>query len=535
MRLLESALPQNGICTGRAAQQLRWRRCGRVVPAGLLWLGALWLGANGAWAQSPSEQVTGPTQATTVPISGRSAGGGAVTATQTTNPGGVNSITSSTSTVNIAPPYNGSTPSGPASAVEVPLTLAQALELGFKYNLGAVQQPNSVLQARGQREVAKSALLPNLNAAVSEVFERENLRTVGISLPIIPESVKYNYFDARAARLNQSIFDLVRTENLHAASENLKASLETARDSRDLVVLAIGGSYLQLLSTAARVQAAQAQVASSLATSRQAQARFEAGVSVRVDVTRSTVQLQSDQQRLRSLQADLETQKLRLARLIGLPLGQGFRTTEDFHFVPLTDYTLESALARAQTQRADLQAAASGVRAAESGLKAAHNERIPNLAVSADFGAAGLTPTRHATGVYTVAGTLTIPLYEGGRIQGEVDQATASLRQRKAELEDTRGQVDQDVRQAFINLNAAADQVGVAKSNVDLSHQALVQSQDRFAAGIADTVEVVQAQQAVTQADDDFINAVFEHNLAKVSLARAMGNAEQTLPQLLRK
>ena len=145
LRSFESVLPQNGTCAGLLAQRLHWQRCRRVAPAALVWLGA----AIGAWAQSPSEQVTGPSQATTVPLSGRSAGGGSVSATQTTNPGGVNSIDSSSSTVTVTPPYNGSTPSGPASAEEVPLTLAKALELGFRYNLGSVQQPNAVLQAKG--------------------------------------------------------------------------------------------------------------------------------------------------------------------------------------------------------------------------------------------------------------------------------------------------------------------------------------------------------------------------------------------------
>ena len=126
-------------------------------------------------------------------------------------------------------------------------------------------------------------------------------------------------------------------------------------------------------------------------------------------------------------------------------------------------------------------------------------------------------------------------MYEGGRIRGEVQQATAALQQRHAEFENARGQVDQDVRQAFIDLNSAADQVGVARSNVGLSHDSLQQSRDRFAAGVADTVELVQAEQAVVQADDDYITALFDHNLAKVSLARALGNAEQTLPQLLRR
>lgn len=486
-------------------------------------------------AQSPASTVMGPTSATQQPLSAQQGQGG-VSVTQSTASssagGGVNSINS---TVNVMPPYSGSVANGKASDHALALTLADALALGLRYNLGAIEQTDAVQQAEGQRTVARSTLLPNLNTGISETFERENLRTLGVSISIIPESTKFNYFDARAARLQQSVFDLVRIDNLHSASEAVKASLQQAKNTRDLIVLAVGGSYLQLNATEARLSAQQAEVENARASAKQAADRFAAGLAARVDGERAQVQLQSEQQRLRSLQADRDTQKLRLARIIGLPPGQPFLLSEDFHFTPLTDLTLDTALQRGLAARADIKAAEAGVRSAEQSLKASHAERLPNLTVDANFGAAGVTPSRHATGVYTVSGLLTIPLYEGGRIHGEIQQAEAALHRRKAQLEDTRGQVDEDVRQAFINLNAAADQVGVAKSNVTLSHDSLNQSRDRFAAGITDTVELVQAEQSAVQADDDYITAVYEHNLAKISLARAMGNAEANLPQLLRK
>ena len=511
------------------------RRWSSAVPL-LLLLGCM--SARYGAAQSPSSQVTGPTMAVGVPLSGRQSqgGGGSVSVMQgTTNSGGGNTVNSINSTVSVQMPYTGSTPMGKSTGQVISLTLARALELGLKYNLGAVTEANTVAQAKGQRDVAKSTLLPNLNTGISEVFERENLRTLGVSISLIPESVQFNYYDARALRLQQSVFDLVRVDNLHSASENLKASIQQVRNARDLIVLAVGGSYLQLIATNARVQAAQAQVESSRAVAKQAQDRFEAGVAPRVDSQRARVQYQTEEQRLRSLQADRDTAKLQLGRLIGLPLGQPFDLADVFRYTPLTDLTQDAALAQAFQQRSDLRASVSAVRAAELAEKAAHAERLPNLAVSADFGAAGTTPDSHSTAVYTVSGTLTIPIYEGGRIHGDIEQADAALRQRKSELEDTHGQVDEDVRQAFINLNSAADQVTVAENNQSLAHETLRQSQDRFAAGVADSVEVVQSEQAVVQADDDYITAVYEHNLAKVSLARAMGNAEQNLPQLLRK
>jgi outer membrane protein TolC len=494
------------------------------------------LPAAPAIAQTPSQAVTGPSLASQVPLSGRSAQPGSVSVTQqTTNAGGGGSVNAIDSSVTVQGSYSGSTPNGTATAGILSLTLNEALARALRFNLGAISQTASVMQAQGQRQVARSSLLPNVNAAISEEFERLNLRTMGVESNTFPLTATFNFFDARAARLNQSVFDLVRIENLHSASENLKVNIKAAQNARDLVVLAVSGAYLQIVATNARIAASTAQVETAQAIYVQAADRFTAGLNARIDATRSQVQLQTEQQRLRSLQADLETQKLRLARIIGLPAGQRFIVTDEYRYSPLTELTQETAMQKAFQTRPDLESAAAGVKAAEAAVKAARAERIPNLAVTADFGAAGLRPNASSSGVYTVAGTMTIPLYEGGRIHGDIEQATAALRQRKAELDDLRGQIDQDVRQAFIDLNAAADQVGVARSSVGLAQDTLSQSRDRFAAGVADTVELVQAQQAVVQADDDLISAEFEHNLAKVSLARAVGNAEQTLPTLLRK
>ena len=315
----------------------------------------------------------------------------------------------------------------------------------------------------------------------------------------------------------------------------MNANVKAARDARDLIVLAVGGSYLQLLATEARAQAAAAQVEIANAVAKQAEDRLAAGLATRVDAMRAEVQEQTEALRLRSLEADQDTQKLKLARLIGLAAGQAFAAHEEYEYAGEKQYTQEEALAVAMKNRNDLLAAAAGLKAAMDGERAADAERYPNVAVEGTFGASGVTPTHESTGVYSVAGTVTIPIFEGGRIHGDIVEANAAVKQRKAEYEDLRGQVDEDVRQAFIDMASAADQVSVAKSNVDLSHATLMQSRDRFAAGVTDTVEVVQAEQAVVQADDDFITAVYDHNLAKVALSRAMGNAEQTLPQLLQR
>lgn len=513
-----------------ASRQLPLGSILRTLVIGLVFSG------TSLWTQSPSQAPIVPSRPAPLPLSGGQERSNSVSVTQsTTNSGGGNSVNTINSSVTVTGQFGGGIPTGKDSGTVLTLTLQNALSLGLRSNLGVVDQASSVLQARGQRTVARSELLPTINTVVSEELERINLRTQGVESTMFPETVKFNFFDALAARLQQAVFDLVRIDNLHSATETLKANLKLTHNARDLVVLAVAGTYVQVIATRARVNAAQAQVETARAVYQQAADRRSLGLAARLDVNRAQVQLQTEQQRLRSLQADLETQYLRLARIIGLPLGQQFTVAEDYNFSPLTELNLAVALDRAFKNRPDLEAGNAGVRAAEAAVKAAHAERVPTLTVNADFGAAGLTPTHESAGVYSVSGTLTIPLYQGGRIRGDIQQANAALQQRRAELEDLHGQVDEDVRQAFIQLNSAADQVAVARSNVDLAHDTLTQSRDRFVVGITDTVEVVQAEQAVVQADDDYITAVFEHNLAKVSLARAMGNAEQTLPQFLRK
>ncbi len=533
--MLRFGLESNISRTARTEPRIRIPSHSSRVSHGLVALCALLVGVPVS-GQTASELAIEPTRALQIPPTGRNLSG-QVDTTQRTSQGQdtSDSVNSINSTVIVSGPYAGSVPAGSASQQSLLLTLGQALTMGLQNNLGVVDQSASEQQARGQQTIARSALLPHLYTVVSDAFEKENFRTLGISSPMIPTAAKYNYYDARAARLTQTVLDFVKVRNLQGSEQAVRAEVKAARNTRDLVVLAVAGSYLQLTATKARVESARAQVKEFRTIYQRAADRQGAGLATRVDATRADVQLQTQQQRLRSLEADLATQKLKLARLIGLPLGQSYDAAERYHFNRQTGITEAEALEQALQDRTDLQAASAAVRAAELVVKAAQAQRLPSLEINADFGAAGETPTNHSTGVYMVAGTLTIPLYQGGRVHGDEQVALAALSQRRAEEADVRGQIDEDVRQAFINLSAAADQVDVAESNRKLAHESLDQSTDRFFAGIADTVEVVQAEQAVVQAEDDLILAEYEHNLGKVSLTRAIGNAEQTLPQWLRK
>ncbi len=504
----------------------------------LLFCSAL-LASPALLAQAPNQQSgQGSSSARQLPLSGRTGETGSVNTNQSTvNAGGTNSVNLINSTVIVNGPYQGSVPTGTNTGTVVPITLDYALKLGLQYNLGTLVQSQSIRSAQGQRYEALNALLPNISGVLREDVQQTNLQALGFrfSIPGVrtPSIVgPYNYFDLRAT-LTQTVADLVKLRNLRAASENVKATQLTAKDARDLVVLAIGGSYLQVGAALARLNSARAQVDTAQAVYQQAADRNKAGLNARIDANRARVELQTEQQRLRSLQADYDKDRLTLARIIGLPLGQPFVLADEMPYTPLEGLTLVNALDRAYLQRADLQAATSQVRAAELVVKAAKAERYPTLGFTTDYGAIGTNPSQ-SHGTFTFNASLNFPIYQGTRVKGDILQADAALQQRKAEAEDVRGRVDYDVRNAFLDLESAADQVVVAQSNVSLAAETLTQARDRFAAGVADTVEVTQAQESVATANNDYISAVYSHNLAKVTLARSLGEAEQNIRQFLK-
>jgi outer membrane protein TolC len=455
---------------------------------------------------------------------------------QTSLPGGAQSVNTITSTVQVQGAYQGSVPSSEAAGAPFELSLADAIHKGLQHNLGTVGFQNSIRQARGQRWVELSNLLPQVSADALVTDQQVDLASFGFNFKIpgfsLPSVVgPFHYFDVRA-HVTQTVANLTERRNFRASEQTLRATDLSAQDARDLVVLAVTGGYLSILSAAARIDSARAQVMTAQATYQQAVDRHDAGVTARIDVTRSQVELQVQQQRLISQETDFAKQKIQLGRVIGLPSGQDFRLTDPLIYRPLTDLTLEQALMRAATNRADLKSAQAQVQAAELVRKAATAERYPTADVAADYGVIGTSP-ENSHGTFNVTGTVRVPIWPGGRVRGDIEQADAALAQRRAEYQDLRGQVDADVRQAFLDLTAAASQVSVSQNNRGLAADTLAQSRDRFAAGVADTIEVVQAQESVATAEQDYISSLFAHNLAKASLARAMGQAEQGIQQFL--
>lgn len=426
-------------------------------------------------------------------------------------------------------PFSGSVPTKLVPG-RMSLSLQEAIDLGLKHNLGLLLSSAETRAARGERWQVLSALLPHVTAAPYVAESKTNLAEAGLSgvtslFHISPAVGPFSYFDARAA-VSQSIFDWKSISSARAATTNVKSADYTLLDAHDLVVLAVGYVYLQAVADEARIATDEAQVQTAQALFDQASDQVNAGTAADIEALRTKVELQARQQQLIQAKNDFAIQKITVARTVGLAPSQDFELTDKTPYQAIESVTIDDALAGAYSSRSDYRAAMSEVRAAELSRKAAVAGYFPSLSFGADYGTGGAHPS-DSTRVYDVRGTVSIPIFTGNSVHGDIQQADARLEQARERRDNLRAQIEADVRTAVLNLQSSAEQVNVARSNIDLADQTLTQSRDRFSAGVTDTVEVVQSQEAVASAHEQYISSLYSYNFAKISLIRALGAGER--------
>jgi len=430
-------------------------------------------------------------------------------------------------------PVLGSVPQGTVSAEPVKLTILDALDRGLKYNLGIILSNQVTRSAEAERVRSLSNLLPHLNGHLADSSNQINLQAFGF--PIAPGQQyiygPFNVTDVRAT-LSSSVVDINALQKYRASQADLRATEFSYRNARDIVVLSVGFQYLTALADAARVEAAQAQFTTAETLYKQAVDLHNAGIVPNIDVLRAQVEMQAQQQHLLVVQNDYNKQLLAVARVIGLPAGQSIVLTDKIPAPQPIQTPLDLDIKNALESRNDYKQLLENLDAAERRLKAAQAERLPSLVFNGDYGTLGSSPTRnHAT--YTAEAAIQVPIFEGGRIKGDIQAAEAALTRTRAQVDDLRARIEYEVRTAYFDVDAATKQLNVAVGNLELARQTVAQSRDRFAAGVTNNVEVVQAQEAQATAEENYISSLFSHNFSKLSLARAIGIAEDATRRFL--
>ncbi len=417
----------------------------------------------------------------------------------------------------------------------LPLSLDDAVSLGLARNLRLKYEQANQRTVRGYQGQINNALLPNLQFRAASTAQQLNLAALGFnpskvgpllaSFGVNPSSlqtiVKVNTTSAQIS-LDQQLFNLPDFELFRAIKPEFKSVDLSVADSNEQLVQAVTTAYLKVLADQANLRNTIAQEGSSKATLDQATQRDEAGVGVRLDVLRAQVDYQQRQQAHVAAESQLDKDGIQLNRVMGLPAGQQLDLIDEAPFAELSDLDLDEARRTAYAHRNDLLSLQQTIIVASHEAKAIRYQRLPTLAVNGFYGILGET-TGSYHGVFTAEGSLKVPVFREAAQRGEQQTADAQLQQARDQEDNLRGTIEAQIRTSLLDVETASQLVKVAQSNADLSQQELGDARERFSAGVTDNLEVVDAEAAVTGAQAQLVSALYQFNVAKVSLARSTG------------
>jgi len=407
------------------------------------------------------------------------------------------------------------------------LTLSQALNIALS-NSATIREALSHLdQASGRYQQSRSALLPQLGIAIRQSFETENLIGIGIDIPSARGLI--GPFGSMDARLlwSQDLFNLATVR----AWQSYRSRQESARllvdNSREVVALNVVATYLEALKAKATRDTLAEQVKLADELYRLTRDRVNHGVSAELDANRAMQKVNTLEQQSQEAAQGYVGAKLRLANILQAHITSDFEIADDTAYGAGTPSDRDAAIKTALATRTDYRAAEASVKAAELQVKSVKATRLPTLAMTFGDGQSGNTPVNNVN-TYKVQGSINVPLYTGGRIRGEIEEAEGSLHEARALLDQHRSQIETDVLTAMSGVEWALKEFETSAQNVSLSRQEVEFTRARFAQGISDNTEVVNAQDRLTQADDAHIRAQYMLGLARANLARSIGAAEKT-------
>jgi outer membrane protein TolC len=414
------------------------------------------------------------------------------------------------------------------------LTLQDAITKALQSNLNVLVGATRVDEAEGTRMRSQAAaLLPRVSVQSYANVQNRDLRAFGLSLPGVPiPSVvgPFSNYDFRVYA-QQNIVDIQSYRNMKASDRAVEAGKMDLEDARDLIVRVIAGLYLNTQSAAARAAAAQSRVADSTTLCRLAKDKHDTGTATGVDVLRAEVQLANDKQSLLIAQNQHKQSLLSLARNLGMEPGTPFELAEPLAYRPVTQADSDTFMPAALANRADYLSLAAQRQQLLEQQRANRARSYPKLSINGNFGGIGRSIGGvQATGL--IQGQIDFTVFDRDR-EGEAEQLSSRIRRIDDQIADLRRAIDEDIREALLNLDSAAQQVAVAEQGQNLARRELELAQDRFQSGAANNVEVVTAQDELARAEDNFILAVSSHVDAKFALARAQGNTEKNILQTM--
>jgi outer membrane protein TolC len=410
------------------------------------------------------------------------------------------------------------------------LTLSDAIQKALQANLSVLVAGTQVEEAEGTRvRRLSAALLPRVRVQDYANFQNRSLAAFGITAPGFPAVIgPFSNFDFRLYA-DQNIVDLQSYRNWRASEHALDAGKMDYQDARDLIIRSVAGLYLNAQSAAARVDATETRVTDSDVLYKLAKDKHDAGTATGVDVLRSQVQLANDKQALLVAQNQYKQALLVLARNLGMTPSTPLELAEPLRYQPMSQPRAESLVPGALLTRPDYLSLASQREGLVEQQRASHARYYPKLSINGNYGGLGRT-IGGVQGIGVIQGQIDFTVFDRDR-SGEAQELASRVKRIDDQIADLRHGIEEEIREALLNLGSATEQVNVAKEGQDLAERELELSRDRFQSGTTNNVEVVTAQDELARAQENYILAVSTHADAKFALARAAGDTEKDIGQ----
>lgn len=414
----------------------------------------------------------------------------------------------------------------------ISLSLTDAVDLALKNNLQSVIAKEQVAQARGEKGISLSALMPNLSGSAYQMSQTLNLASIGFpmgKLPGISPFTEFDHFDARF-QMVQSVFNLSSILRYQAGRSGVTLASEQQRLATQQVTTATAISYLAVLEAEQAVDAAQSNVQLAETLLALANNQRQAGVADGIDVARAETRLANQRVQLSQAQTNLDTTRLDLLRIVngvgGQPFADRVTLRDQMRLTAEPDRDAGEAVKQALIDRVEVSIAEKELKIAGTQRKATEADLLPSVSAFGDYGSSGLKPNDVDYPTRSVGVRLDVPIFNGGRTRSEMKIAASRQRESDAQLRDVRAAVEKDVRQALLNVKTREEQVRAADEAASLATQELQLAQDRFKNGVADNIEVVNAQTALENARLVVVSSLAQFNIARLNLASALGHVE---------
>jgi len=407
------------------------------------------------------------------------------------------------------------------------LSLDQAVSLALKQNPTEQIAVLNVAESTQDKNIARAALLPQANLAVTDTAERINIEAfLGKPIPGFPEhGGPFQIFSA-GPTFSAPIFDLTLFRRFQAARESANAAKADSLATREQVILLVVSQYIGSLRAVASVEASESRVQLAQALYDQAADLQKEGVGTGIDTLRANVELQNEKQTLLVAQADRDRSLFGLSKLLNLDPRQRIELADSLSFFDTPQPDVEHSIESALNDRQEWKALEEQRKAAGYQKKAEQESRLPALNFNGNWAYEGSSST---TGIptYTYMAAVNVPLFTGGRIHAEIVKDDLEIKRLQEQEDDLRNQIALDVKTALLNLDSARNEVQVANLGVQLSKEEVDQARDRFKAGVANNIEVIQAQDSLARANDNQIAALYRFNQARADYARSIGQMEK--------